>query len=162
MHWPSEHLLNGVLYNAEMHMVFYKSNYRRLKNAINNQDGVAVLAFFYEVESTFKRFNHIFDALNDVLYAGSTGHITKNITSLNEIIGTEPFAVYSYPGSLTTPNCREVVTWMVCNRTIPMSLVESFELRQLRFKDKARVLRNNRPIQPTNGREIVRYDSILN
>lgn len=33
----------------ELHMVFYKKQYRNIRSAMENSDGLAVLAFFFNV-----------------------------------------------------------------------------------------------------------------
>lgn len=45
----SEDLIDGVSFPMELHMVFYKKQYRNIRAAMEEQDGLAVLAFFYHV-----------------------------------------------------------------------------------------------------------------
>lgn len=45
----SEDLIDGVSYPLELHMVFYKKQYRNQRDALDHSDGLTVLAFFYEV-----------------------------------------------------------------------------------------------------------------
>lgn len=55
---------------------------------------------------------------------------------------------YRYPGSLTTPNCTEVVTWIVMKNPIELSPAQIAEYTR-RYHDVAR------PLQPSNGRPVV-------
>jgi len=52
---------------------------------------------------------------------------------------------YRYPGSLTTPNCGEVVTWFVMKNPIELSEAQIAEYTK-HYHDTAR------PLQPSNGR----------
>jgi hypothetical protein len=45
----SEDLIDSKSYAMELHMVFYKKNYRNARSAIDHSDGLTVLAFFFEV-----------------------------------------------------------------------------------------------------------------
>lgn len=45
----SEDLIDGISFPLELHMVFYKKSYRNQRAALDHQDGLTVLAFFYEV-----------------------------------------------------------------------------------------------------------------
>lgn len=45
----SEDLIDGQSYPMELHMVFYKKQYRTARSAMENADGLAVLAFFFKV-----------------------------------------------------------------------------------------------------------------
>ncbi len=54
---------------------------------------------------------------------------------------------YRYPGSLTTPICTEVATWIVMKNPI--------ELSEAQIAEYAKHYRNNaRPLQPLNGRPV--------
>src|SRR5262249_36974523 len=54
---------------------------------------------------------------------------------------------YRYPGSLTTPICNEVATWMVMKNPIELSEAQ-IEQYAKRYRDNAR------PLQPANGRPV--------
>jgi carbonic anhydrase len=55
---------------------------------------------------------------------------------------------YRFPGSLTTPNCNEVVSWYVLKNPI--------ELSEAQIREYAKHYHNTaRPIQPLNGRPVV-------
>lgn len=48
----SEDLIDGQSFPMELHMVFYKKQYRNVRSAMNEQDGLTVLAFFFHVSNT--------------------------------------------------------------------------------------------------------------
>ena len=55
---------------------------------------------------------------------------------------------YRFPGSLTTPDCNEVVNWYVMKTPI--------ELSESQIQEYARHYHNvARPLQPLNGRPVV-------
>lgn len=45
----SEDLINNHSFPMEMHVVFYKEDYKSMNEALNHSDGLAILAFLYEV-----------------------------------------------------------------------------------------------------------------
>lgn len=60
---------------------------------------------------------------------------------------TDTAAYYTYPGSLTTPPCSEIVTWIVLKSPAQMS--------EAQFQTFRRILGNDfRPLQDRNGRPI--------
>ena len=45
----SDHLLNGISYPLELHMVHYNEKYANMEEALEHPDGMAVNAFLYQV-----------------------------------------------------------------------------------------------------------------
>ena len=50
----SEDLINNRSFPMEMHAVFYKEDYKSFKEALNYSDGLAILAYLYEVRNYLK------------------------------------------------------------------------------------------------------------
>jgi carbonic anhydrase len=70
-------------------------------------------------------------------------HVTINLTE--GLVRTSNY--YTYPGSLTTPPCSEIVTWIVLKKQATMS--------EEQFKAFNRIMGNNfRPLQDRNARTI--------
>jgi len=74
-HWGSneyrgsEHMVDGKSYAAELHLVFWNTQYKSFKEAMNQSDGLAVLAVFLEEGETRKNELHqICDTLKDIKY----------------------------------------------------------------------------------------------
>jgi carbonic anhydrase len=57
---------------------------------------------------------------------------------------------YHYTGSLTTPPCTEGVQWFVLNTPVEVSKGQILQFRSA-------YSRNNRPLQPLNGRKVINY-----
>lgn len=45
----SEHLLNGVRYPMEMHLIHRNKIYQNMEIALNNSDGLSVIGVFFQV-----------------------------------------------------------------------------------------------------------------
>ena len=133
-HAPSEHTVTGNLSDMEMHLVHKSENGTLAVIGVLIKSGcinVAFNAFWHYLPST----------------AGESKQI-KNVT-LN-VFDLLPSAkhTYRYDGSLTTPPCSEGVKWFVMTTPIEMSHSQIAAF-------KAIFSRNNRPVQPLNGREVL-------
>lgn len=42
----------------ELHVVFYKKQYRNIRSAMENADGLTVLAFFFQVSSNLMNYEY--------------------------------------------------------------------------------------------------------
>lgn len=79
---------------------------------------------------------------------------TTKLFSIKDVAKSDKFKVLTYPGSLTTPNCNEVVTWMVTTLQVPISSDELVELRKLLNEEGKPMTKNFRPVQPLNNRRV--------
>ncbi|CAG5117709.1 unnamed protein product, partial [Candidula unifasciata] len=159
LHWGitenlgSEHLLNGLAYPMELHIVHYNTKYASPGVALQNPDGLAVLGFFYEVaKEDNPSYASIVGKLPAILYSG----LKTNIGSvpLNSLLPRSFKRFFRYPGSLTTPPCHESVTWTVFKDTIPISQIQ-LEAFRILLDPHARPMSNNfRPVQPLNHRHV--------
>jgi len=142
MHAPSEHTFNGKHYDLELHIVHtdYQSS------------NLAVLAIFFDVAEGGNKDNAFLTALN-------LGTQNPSITSLplqTLVQGLKKDAIWSYSGSLTTPPCSEIVTWIVTNEPQPISTAQLKQITS-HFADNYNYAHgngNNRATQPLNGRSI--------
>lgn len=159
LHWDSEHTVDGKRYDAELHMVHFNAKYGSVAEAVSHPDGLAVLGFFLEEAQVCTRENRFISLVNKVRNPGEMFLDLEptDMISINEIIGDEPIHVWNYPGSLTTPGCNEVVTWLVAKRSLKITEYELRELRKIRFADGERITENYRPIQELNGRKVLEY-----
>lgn len=103
----SEHVLNDIRYPMEMHIIHRNKRYKSVPEALNFEDGLCVLGFFYqlkEVESAelaniARNISEIED-YNDSILLNST----FALTSLLGNIDTERF--YTYKGMMISI-CRD-------------------------------------------------------
>jgi carbonic anhydrase len=133
-HTLSEHTIKGRRGVMELHAVLSDA-------ATGNK---AVIGQLYEIGSGENPFLAQFD---DSL-PRNTGDNTSSATTINVADGFENTkAYYTYPGSLTTPGCSPIVTWIVLKKRASLS-EEQFR----RFND---ILGHNfRPLQALNDRTI--------
>ncbi len=133
-HTPSEHTVAGELFNMEMHLV-HKSE----------DDTLAVIGVLIEKGSENAAFNPIWAHLPTA--PGEAKRI-ENVTFNVEDLLPNTRHTYRYEGSLTTPPCSEGVKWFVVTTPIEMSEEQISAFAAI-------IHRNNRPVQPLNGRELL-------
>ena len=132
-HAPSEHTVEGDHWPMEWHFV-HKA-----------EDGsLAVLGVLVEEGPSWPSFDVIIDSLP------LEENVEDKVYGQVDIASFLPelTAAYRYDGSLTTPPCSEGVEWSVLQGSITMS-TEQMEAFTARFSEA-----NNRPVQPTNDREL--------
>jgi len=172
-HWGSkdtqgsEHTIDGKEFPMELHMVHINSKYVDAQGNLDggyatNGDGLAVLGFMFELNSTdFAGLNNITSGIaslvsNHASRKRSAGGHTENIAlELAPFLQTVMSGGYfTYSGSLTTPGCNEVVTWVVFKDSISMSSSQMAYFRSLKDNKGKPLVDNYRPPLPLNGRPI--------
>lgn len=131
-HARSEHTFDGRHFPLEGHYVF------------KAQDGrLAVVGVMYEEGKPNPQAQAVLDRLAHARHAPHEVDIDGLLPPRR--------AYYHYLGSLTTPPLTENVEWYVLPQPVTMSRgqIEAF---------LAHYRRNNRNVQPRNGRPLVRYD----
>jgi len=171
-HWGSEdshgseHTIDAKIYPMEVHLVHWNKKYGTIGEALKHTDGLAVIGFMYEV-SVFvnAEYQNIVDSFSKIgNNRGEKEKLGKTV-KLNDIV--PPMfgsldAYYYYQGSLTTPTCNEAVLWTVALNTIPISMDQLKQFRDLQNDAGAGIVDNFRPVQPLNGRLVyVRREPVL-
>ncbi|XP_031556903.1 carbonic anhydrase 2-like [Actinia tenebrosa] len=161
-HWGSdnnkgsEHTVDGKKYPAEMHFVSFNKKYSEINEALEHDDGLAVLGVIFEVGATENKALTSFlkYALNVTKPSEMTGLSMNH--SLGSLLPLNTTDFYRYKGSLTTPRCNEVVTWTVFKNYATISANQLAMLRSL--KDNATIALTDtfRPVQPLNSRVVQR------
>ncbi|XP_056152540.1 carbonic anhydrase 4-like [Lampris incognitus] len=150
-HPGSEHTLDGHRFPMEMHVVSLKKGLT-VEQAKADPEGIAVLGFFInetEGGAASQTWEDFTSYLKNVTMKGSTVNITHSI-SISDLIGDVDLTkYYRYMGSLTTPDCNEVVVWTVFQEPIKVSkdLIE-------RFPKMSKLTNVFRPTQALNGRHV--------
>ncbi|XP_024967436.1 alpha carbonic anhydrase 1, chloroplastic [Cynara cardunculus var. scolymus] len=151
MHWhsPSEHQLDGVRYDAELHLV-HKAD----------DGGIAVIAVLYRYGHPDPLLTKIQSKLAQLMKVvhHSSSHEQPQVplgTFTTKQIRKHTRKYYRYVGSFSTPPCTEGVIWNILGkvRSISREQVEALKA-PLIWGCKS----NSRPVQPLNGRKIEMYD----
>ena len=136
-HTPSEHGIQGVRADMEVHLVHRDA-----------QGRIAVVAVLMNggrrTNSTLKR---IADALPRI--AGQSFYGRQVATNPLFLLPPER-SYFSYPGSLTTPPCTEGVDWFVMAEPVEVDAALVARFRQAMGE-------NARPLQPDNARPVLRF-----
>ncbi len=118
----SEHVIDNIRYEAELHIVHYNSKYSSFDEASGYPDGLAVLAVMIEPSKwDHIAFRHI-EHFEQIIHPD--GHPVSPLSrpiSLNDLLPDETDSFYRYVGSLTTPSCNEAVIWTVFDTPISLS-----------------------------------------
>ena len=125
-HTLSEHTIGGTQYPMELHAVH--------EDLATGNLAVIGMLFTLGNENTFlEQFGQLPTHNGD--------HVNSNTTINLEDALVTTAGYYTYPGSLTTPPCSEIVTWIVLSDVAEMSWQQ--------FQRYRRIVGNNfRPLQP--------------
>nr|CAD7392557.1 unnamed protein product [Timema cristinae] len=140
-HWGSknnqgsEHVLNGIQYPAEMHVIHRNTRYSSIQEAQHFSHGLTVLAFFFQLRDKVNQaLSPLIDNLPSVRKDGKSIPLNISLT-LASILPRDKEVYYTYRGSLTTPPCSEAVTWIVFPEAIFLSYYQMKKFRQLSSGD---------------------------
>ncbi|VVC43710.1 Hypothetical protein CINCED_3A014187 [Cinara cedri] len=149
----SEDLINNHSFPMELHMVFTNTDYDNDTIALTKNDGLVVLASFFEVtEEDNPIYEEIVDTLNKINLPDNTAILPVGLT-IRSILPESTEHYFTYKGSLTTPPCLEVVTWIDFKHPIRLSHKQIQAFRTLRSKHGP-LTHNARPVQELSGRPV--------
>lgn len=135
-HGLSEHTVGGQQYPLEVHLVHQSA-----------AGDLAVIGVFFEIGAENDFLANFEGNLPDT--DGAT-YTSADLVNITDVLPTDT-GYYTYSGSLTTPPCNEIVTWLVMKSSVEASSNQIQELQD--------ILNNNfRPIQGLNGREIMEFE----
>jgi len=154
----SEDEIDGKTFPMEMHLVFYKKEYLNSDAALDYPDGLCVLAVFFEVDENHNdNFNGFSEILPEIV-APETSATFDVAPSLLDLLPNDFNHYFTYFGSLTTPPCAEVVTWIDLKNPIKLSHDQFESFRSLLNEEETPMSNNFRAIQPLGDR-IVLYNT---
>ncbi len=130
-HTPGEHAINGRRAPMEVHLVH--------KNA---QNQMAFVAIMINAGGTNQLIDHMPVPANKGDYSSSGG---PNINPA--LLLPDNRRAFTYSGSLTTPPCTQNVGWVVLQSSLGVAPATLAKFQKI-------MGRNNRPLQPANGRGI--------
>ena len=131
-HLPSEHTVDGVGFPMEVHFVHQAE-----------EGDLAVVGVFMGTGESHPAIESIWSAIPE------PGEPSATLLELDPrtLLPEEP-GYLRYPGSLTTPPCSEVVSWVVMTEPISVSTAQADTFA-------ARYPMNARPVQALNRRSIL-------
>lgn len=168
LHWGSqldrgsEHTVSEKSYPAELHIVHFDSNkYADAGSAIAGGGlSLAVLGVFLEVgENENSNYKPFIDMLEAVSYKDDIVSLENDTFSVQDLLPNDVKSFFRYNGSLTTPQCNEVVIWTVFNEAVKISASQLEALRGLHeYEDgdenQHHLVDNYRPVQNLNNRVV--------
>ncbi|XP_074304391.1 alpha carbonic anhydrase 7 [Silene latifolia] len=140
-HWhsPSEHTINGIRFDLELHMVHQSKDNK-----------IAVIGLLYKIGRPDPFLSKLIKKIKSI---GVGEEIEGGLINPAEIkMGGRKY--YRYMGSLTTPPCTEGVLWTVNEQ---IGTVSKKQVKSLRDAVHDDAQTNARPLQPRNGRKVNLY-----
>ena len=147
-HDPSETTVNGQGYSMEEHFVNTSAS-----------GAETVVAVFLQLGAHNSALDPILNAATANLSKPNSS--TKITTPIN-FAGLLPSSMqgYFYEGSLTTPPLSQVVNWFVLSTPITLDFAQLQQYEAV--ASGSNFLPNNRPLQPTDGRQLNEIDYDVN
>ncbi|XP_076460810.1 carbonic anhydrase 14-like [Babylonia areolata] len=132
-HHGSEHLIDGMAFPLELHIVSYNSDlYSHISQAVTEKQGLAILAVMFEMsDKDNKDLDPIIKALGQIRDPEARKQVKIEAMSLRKLLPRESSQYYRYNGSLTTPGCFESVVWTIFAKPCPISHRQLHKFRQL-------------------------------
>jgi carbonic anhydrase len=143
-HAPSEHTIDGIQYDAELHLVH--------KNILGQ---LVVIGILLSKSATAGSgiFDEIVSTAPMTVGTGMRDGLSLNASSLLP----SDLGYFTYAGSLTTPPCTEGVRWFVLGTPVAVSesVIQQLHLISSQFPGYNGFANNNRPVVPLNGRTVL-------
>ncbi|XP_026428231.1 alpha carbonic anhydrase 1, chloroplastic-like [Papaver somniferum] len=143
-HWhsPSEHTIDGIRYDVELHLV-HKSD---------DNTTLSVISILYRLGKPDSFVSQVKDQLhkmNKKVRIWTVKKVPIKLVRTEELKCTIPY--YRYLGSLTAPPCTEQVIWTILGQVREISKQQVAALKAALGKSYQR---NARPLQKLNGRRV--------
>ncbi len=134
-HAPSENHIDGKLFPLEAHFVH-----------LDKDGNIAVLALMFENGDENKELAKIWAKMP----ADANGKSDVKLANIAAALLPQNKDYYRFNGSLTTPPCTEGVRWLVLKTAVTISKAQVDKFLSIMKHH------NNRPIQNTNARMIIK------
>ena len=122
----SEHTIDNKRYPLEMHLVHYNSKYNNVSEAImgDERNSLAVISVLFEISredneklEPIMRKAHAIRQVNGTVVSRGFGGV-----ALDDLLpSSKEESFFTYEGSLTTPPCSEVVSWIILKEKATIS-----------------------------------------
>ena len=164
IHWGinsmsgSEHAIDGERFAAEVHFVHLNAKYKGFgEKALEQEDALTVVGVIAKNGDPNPGLDIFLEAMQS--NNSNIKYPTKNQFSLRYFLPGNTKSFFKYAGSLTTPNCQEVVNWIVMKDFITVSNDQIDRLRALVDSHGDEMKTVVRDLQPIKGRTILQSDS---
>lgn len=137
LHSPSEHTINGEHTDLELHIVHSINS-----DLFSDKMTLAVMGLLFKTVAENSTDPTIFDQMD---FTAGTFAVNLN-TTVGQYVQNEN--VFHYKGSLTTPECSEIVNWFVVQKIYPIRPSQLAAI-QAQLNDAES---NSRPVQDLNQR----------
>lgn len=139
-HTPSEHLIDGITYPMEMHMVHV------LKQEGNQTPVYLVVGLLFKEGKANPFLDKFINAIPDS--TGATNHLSNEFININELLAQAgSLHYYHYEGSLTTAPYTETVSWLLVKHVFEASPAQIEKMNSLEGN-------NARHVQELHDRKI--------
>jgi carbonic anhydrase len=144
-HTPSEHLIDGVTYPMEMHIVN-----TIVDSANGNTQSYLVVGILFKMGKENSFIKEFLDKVPSE--EGKKSDIQTGAVKLEDLFAgiskSELHSCFSYHGSLTTPPFTEAVQWVVLKHPVEASEQQIMAIEKMEGN-------NARHVQAVNGRKVV-------
>lgn len=164
--YGSEHTRGMDSYPIEMHIVTFNTKYGDISTAAGNPDGLLVIGVFgKKTTSKNAQFEKIVDTIVEAEESDAgflkDAEVEVEEFSLEEMLSSVDLAKYdTYKGSLTTPSCNQVVTWVVMHDELRLSRSQIQTFQDAHKDDDTKIAPNYREVLPRNGRAVFRSQNL--
>lgn len=147
----SEHTINGKRYPIELHMVHMHQNVTDGKP--NFSGALAVLGIMFDLTNGDSNIgvNKIARVISG-LETGQSTNLSSDLSPSMLLPSIKEF--FTYEGSLTTPPCSEVVTWLNLKEPLKINENDLNAFRSTKCPDNSTMGDNFRPLMPLGNRMI--------
>lgn len=105
----------------ELHMVFINTDYENDKEALTKIDGLVVLASFFEITAEDNPvYSEMIETLGQINMPDQMAILPVGFT-IRSMLPESTEHYFTYKGSLTTPPCSEIVTWIDFKHPVRLS-----------------------------------------
>jgi len=151
-----EHTFNGNKYLAEQHLVCHRAKFADLTAAATSGEGDALFVFGTWIQSGNGKSQDEANIANVIKnYEASNKNEAQPVTEMNIPVNDNQGDYYRYEGSLTTPECNEVVIWTMFKDPI----IVSAEQEKVMLAMNSLVTDNNRETLPQGERIVTVYSA---
>ncbi len=138
-HTPAEHLIDGITYPMEIHLV------HSITDDSTKNHHYFVISMLFKMGRHNNFLQDFIDKIPNAI--GETAHFDNTYFDLSDLVREELKDYYHYTGSLTTPPYTETVHWAVSNHILEASPGQIAKVNRIEGN-------NARHIQSVNGRKI--------